>query len=251
MQDLINHSASKEIHELKADEFISFEQYISYRIVFDRFLSAGLEVPSDRTGPLDNCVFPVGCKMWRSASPNVDMSVFVLKEINLSEVTVRSQKYPEAQEHLLGRNTRIDHFVELYNDGVEFPPLIGYQHGEEIYLIDGNRRFLAAKKAGILTLKVFAEEIDNEGFTKNRTVFVQEALEKNLQVPQEVQNEIAGYRSGKEMRTVFKYVEKRRNEYPAIGDQLDALHKYLRGDNASIQDIWEKIDAIKASYPKT
>lgn len=42
------------------------------------------------------------------------------------------------------------------------------------------------------------------------------------------------------------YSEKRRSEYPPIGDQLDALWK--GGDVA--QEMLQKIQAVKAKYPK-
>jgi hypothetical protein len=176
--------------------------------------------------------------------------VFTLKEFDLSEVSIRSQKYPESQEHLLGRNTKIDYFVELYKSGTEFPPLIGYQHGNDIYLVDGNRRFLAAKKANIQKLKVFVEELDENALTKNRADYVQEAIDSGHQVDQEIISEIEKYQAGKELRTTFRYSEKRRNEYPAIGDQLDQIHKFLRGQPNKIQELWDKIDAIKQNYPK-
>jgi hypothetical protein len=250
MQELIDNTVNKEIHELKANEFLRFDDYISHRMKFDRYTSAGVSIPSNIIDPIDQCVFPVGCKMWRSAQPNLDMSVFTLKEFDLSEVNIRSQKYPESQEHLLGRNTKIDYFVELYKSGTEFPPLIGYQNGNDIYLVDGNRRFLAAKKANIQKLKVFVEELDENALTKNRADYVQEAIDSGHQVDQEIISEIEKCQAGKELRTTFRYSEKRRNEYPAIGDQLDQIHKFLRGQPNKIQELWDKIDAIKQNYPK-
>ena len=42
------------------------------------------------------------------------------------------------------------------------------------------------------------------------------------------------------------YIEKRQAEYPAIGDQLDALWK---GGEAAA-DMLAKVQAVKAKYPK-
>lgn len=48
------------------------------------------------------------------------------------------------------------------------------------------------------------------------------------------------------MFTARSYSEKRRSEYPPIGDQLDALWK--GGDAA--QEMLQTIQAVKAKYPK-
>lgn len=251
MQQLIDNTVDKEIHELHGSEFILFTDYIEHRIKFDRYMYANLPVPENVQHPIDTCTFPVGCKVWRKSGENLDQSVFVLKEFNLSDVNIRSQKYPESQEHLLGRNTRIDHFVELYEQNVEFPPLMGYQYGDDIYLIDGNRRFLAAKKANVQTIKIFVEELDDNSLTKNRTDYIQEAISNGAAVDLAIVEEIAALQSGKEFRTMFRYSEKRRNEYPAIGDQLDQIHKFLRGLPNNIDDMWDKIDATKSKYSKS
>lgn len=42
------------------------------------------------------------------------------------------------------------------------------------------------------------------------------------------------------------YIDKRRKEYPSIGDQLDAIWE---GGQATI-DMKTQIDAVKAKYPK-
>jgi len=44
----------------------------------------------------------------------------------------------------------------------------------------------------------------------------------------------------------LSYAEKRQDEYPPIGDQLDALWK--GGDAAA--EMLEKVQAVKAKYPK-
>jgi len=250
MQEKINNSADKKIHELKSNEFISFDDYIAHRGRFDRYKLQGLGIPHGIKQEIDDCVFPVGCKLWRLSGSEIDISVFVLKEFNLNTANIRSQKYPESQEHLLGRNARIDFYADLYASGEQFPALIGYQKGNDIYLVDGNRRFLAAKKANIQTIKVFVEEINNSKFTKNRSEFVADAVRKGISVDPIILDEVSKLKSGQESRTLFKYSEKRRNEYPSVGDQLDAIHKFLRNDTSELQAIWNKIDGIKGKYPK-
>lgn len=62
------------------------------------------------------------------------------------------------------------------------------------------------------------------------------------------QEEANQLRSQKEQDryNALTYAEKRRQEYPSIGDQLDALWK--GGEEAAAIKV--KINAIKAKYPK-
>ena len=47
------------------------------------------------------------------------------------------------------------------------------------------------------------------------------------------------------------YKRIRREEYPSVGDQLDAIWKMLEPEDGSeAQDIKDKINAIKSSFPK-
>ena len=46
------------------------------------------------------------------------------------------------------------------------------------------------------------------------------------------------------------YRELRANEYPALGDQLDALYWARKGDTAALDDIDTAIAAVKEAYPK-
>ncbi|AVX21585.1 protein of unknown function [Carboxydocella sporoproducens DSM 16521] len=49
----------------------------------------------------------------------------------------------------------------------------------------------------------------------------------------------------------YEYAEKRRQEYPPIGDQLDALWKLLEPPaGTEAHELKQKILAIKARYPK-
>lgn len=250
MQEMINNSASKEIYELRSNEFVTFNEYIGYRAKYDRYKNQGIDIPESLKNPIDNCVFPVGSKLWQSDSSGLDGSVFVLMEFEINQVQIRSLKYAEAQEQLLGRNARIEYFAELFKKGEEFPPLIGYKQGNDIYLIDGNRRFLAAKKANIQNIKIFIEEIDSEGITKNRKSYIDEAIAQNKIVSPDIQAEVNALESSKEKRIFFSFAEKRRNEYPAIGDQLDAILKALAGDSSDLNEIRQKWLQIKQKYPK-
>jgi hypothetical protein len=130
--------------------------------------------------------------------------------------------------------------------------LTGYQHGKDIYLTDGNRRFLAMKKAGVESAKIFLETVSDEGKPKNRPDYIKEALEKTLPVPQEVLDEMkAGVWSPiKRRRTLFSYKEMRKNEYPPIGDQLDAIHKYLQGNTKELEEIWKRLKKVKGCYDR-
>jgi hypothetical protein len=55
-----------------------------------------------------------------------------------------------------------------------------------------------------------------------------------------------GEENFKKFQTALSYVEKRRMEYPPIGDQLDALWK----GGAEAEAMKAKIQEIKAKYPK-
>lgn len=250
MQEKINNTALKEIHELCSNDFVLFSDYITYRAKHDRYKNQGLQIPDSLKSPIDDCIFPLGSKLWDSDNSELDGSVFVLTEFNISEVNIRSLKYAEAQEQLLGRNVRIDYFCELFKEGETFPPLIGYKQDTDVYLIDGNRRFLAAKKAGVQKVQIFIEEIDENGFTKNRKSYLDEAIASNKTINPLIQQEINKLQPSKDKRIFFRYSEKRRNEYPAIGDQLDAIHKYLRGNQNELTELWSDIDSIKSKYSK-
>jgi hypothetical protein len=48
------------------------------------------------------------------------------------------------------------------------------------------------------------------------------------------------------------YRARRKAEYPNIGDQLDALWKFVKdGDLVVVQDMLTKITAVKQRYPKS
>lgn len=47
-----------------------------------------------------------------------------------------------------------------------------------------------------------------------------------------------------------KAIRKRVSEYPAIGEQLDAIMKWVAGDDTEIKAIAAKCQAVKAKYPK-
>ena len=50
---------------------------------------------------------------------------------------------------------------------------------------------------------------------------------------------------------VLSYQQKRREEYPSMGDQLDAIYKKLSlGESADYDAIAVKIDNVKKKYPK-
>ena len=46
------------------------------------------------------------------------------------------------------------------------------------------------------------------------------------------------------------YRDYRRNEYPSIGDQLDAMHKAREGNWTELEKIDTLIKSVKAKYPK-
>lgn len=250
LQLMINNSAQKEVHELSSDEFLLFSDYAFYNTRQQNFKFKGLPLLDSQKKPLDHCSFPIGTKLWVNDDGQSDISVLILEEISLADFNVRSSKYVETQEHSLTRNQEIDKYASLMEAGVEFPALIGYRSGSDVYISDGNRRMLAAKKANLPSVKIFVEHVDENGFAKNRRSFVEEAVNNDISVQKKIIDEIEHLRNGKPIRIVFGYAEKRKNEYPAIGDQLDAIYKAINGNQSELISFWSKINAIKAKYPK-
>lgn len=241
-------NSKKEVWELTTPELTSLGNYLETRWVEDRRLYSSFQIsPQARK----DIFLPLGSKIWTTELGR-DESILILKEFDISKYNIRSCRYSEAQEHLLSRNVAIAHYADLYEKGAQMPPLIGYQHGDDIYLTDGNRRFLAAKKAGVKKLQIFVETVDDNGKPKNRTDYIKEALDKDLPVPQEVLDEMkAGlWVPIQRRRTLFTYKEKRRNEYPSIGDQMDAIHKFLQGDTKELEAMWKKLKKVKGCYDK-
>ena len=84
------------------------------------------------------------------------------------------------------------------------------------------------------------DPITNEVIGK-KAVFNQSKLDAKLSAEQ----------TKKDAYELVKYKDQRRAEYPAIGDQLDALYKKLHlGDSTDYDTIAEQITAIKLKYPK-
>ena len=55
------------------------------------------------------------------------------------------------------RNLRpevVEEFTALWREGVQFPPLVGVEHGERLIVIDGAHRLEAARRAGVKKVRV-------------------------------------------------------------------------------------------------
>ncbi len=73
------------------------------------------------------------------------------------------------------------------------------------------------------------------------------------------QEELAAHAAGiardKEIRDKRPYDQKRRDEYPDIGEQLDAIMKWVAGENEitatpELKSIAMSCMAVKSKYPK-
>jgi hypothetical protein len=53
-----------------------------------------------------------------------------------------------------------------------------------------------------------------------------------------------------EKNRVYTYSDIRREKYPKLGDQLDALYWARQGDDTILQQIDQQIESIKNQYPK-
>ncbi len=80
-------------------------------------------------------------------------------------------------------------------------------------------------------------------------------------VPEPTQTELEqAYQRYLEKKALTEYRDKRKREYPAVGDQLDTLWKALRGmglladptlDENTPEGMLARIEAVKAKYPKS
>lgn len=46
------------------------------------------------------------------------------------------------------------------------------------------------------------------------------------------------------------YALKRKNEYPPVGDMIDAICKFIQGDKTEIETLLARRASIKQKYPK-
>jgi hypothetical protein len=254
LQAVVDAAALKQFWECTPGELILMTAFLASRSRLDVAARTDHPIPNDVRQPIDFVKWPVGAKMWYYMN-GMDISVCELKKFNPKTDPIMSQKYPEAQEHLLGRSTTIDYYQELLESGVQLPPCMGYQDAAgNVYLIDGNRRFLAAKRAeGVQEILIWTELLDVDGMTKPLTVLVNEALKAGEPVPAEILKLVKAGTYGAprpEFRTVFSYKEKRRNLYPAVGDQLDAILKALSGDDTELKTLVAKIAEVKGKFGK-
>ena len=69
------------------------------------------------------------------------------------------------------------------------------------------------------------------------------------------QNKNQEFIEGAKLSDMRNYSEKRRDEYPDIGDQLDAIMKWVAGENEikvtpELKSIAMKCMSVKSKYPK-
>lgn len=70
-------------------------------------------------------------------------------------------------------------------------------------------------------------------------------VERELKLRQEEQQ-----RLDEENNRLFTYADIRKEKYPDLGDQLDALYWARQGNDTSLQQIDQEIESIKNQYPK-
>jgi hypothetical protein len=70
-------------------------------------------------------------------------------------------------------------------------------------------------------------------------------VERELKLRQEEQQ-----RLDEENNRLFTYADIRKEKYPDLGDQLDALYWARQGNDTSLQQIDQKIESVKNQYPK-
>ena len=70
-------------------------------------------------------------------------------------------------------------------------------------------------------------------------------VERELKLRQEDQQ-----RLDEENNRLFTYADVRKEKYPDLGDQLDALYWARQGDDTVLQQIDQSIENVKTQYPK-
>jgi len=78
-----------------------------------------------------------------------------------------------------------------------------------------------------------------------------ETEEEARAIAKQLMQHLQEVRNSKPPINPYEYAEKRRQEYPPIGDQLDALWEMLEpAGGTKAHDMKQKILAVKAKYPK-
>lgn len=77
--------------------------------------------------------------------------------------------------------------------------------------------------------------------------FVQEIVEET---PEWLKEEWAKAEQRRLEEEAIRYQSERAVAYPPIGEQLDAIYAALAGDNTKLNNILDRIQEVKAKYPK-
>lgn len=206
---------------------------------------------------------PVGTYRWDRANGDMDGSLGRLQVVRVEELIpyggLRFQWDIREQ-------AKVDSYRAIYRSGPCIsggnpePILSQYINPIKVYIdgngskiiLDGYKRWKAAQLEGLTELKAWVYETHNDAL-KNRTFYCREAVKagKEDEIPEgEFTLEALGASWPIYAKTIH-YDELRKVNYPAIGDQIDALIKYvLDGDDKALSGIIEKVMAVKARFPK-
>lgn len=242
----------KEPHELVTTDLINWNTVEYNRATFVRRLQK-----SPYATIWDYIEPPLGTYRWeRGPLGNLDAGLGRLQEIPLEGlIPYRSNKF----QWDFKEQTKIERYRAIYTKGAIIasgnptPTLSKYIDPIKVYkdangrvvIFDGYKRFMAAQAEGIKTLKAWVFETTNDALL-NITQYRELATEKGLTVSEDDVGHSAptyaptlGYQS---LRKIF---------YPAIGDQLDAITKYLvHEDTKDLKVLQERIAAVKKRFPK-
>jgi hypothetical protein len=249
----VSSGANKQPHELRGNQFVNFRDYKRSVANFKAFKRRNIPIEAFTSSPWDTLIVPVGAWRWNRGADNGDISVAQLVQVPSDSPHVRTIGNPVNNDFVISRELMAKSFCALIEEGIEFPPLEGYGFGNDIYIMDGHRRLAGAKYAGA-DVRIWVERVGEDSRTITRTEFLRQAIEANLTVPADV---LAEYQAegvfgseAAERRFLFTYREKRRFEFPSIGDQLDALYKARQGDSTAITALDALVAQVKLKYQK-
>ena len=247
---------TKQGHELASSDLINWRQ-----VEFNR----STYVRSNRKSPFatiwDYVEPPVGTWRWERGVGDLDVGLgrFQIVDINLIVPFGSGRAQWDARER-----AKIDSYRPIYKTGASTssgdpsPINSDYTDSIKVYVdsqgryivLDGCKRLLAAKAEGLTTISAWVFQTKDEHLV-NRTSVMKAAIEEEKELPQDEYTLANLGPSSPLYAPTLSYQECRKLSYPAIGDQLDAIIKYVKsGDRSQLDEILSEVSEVKLRYPK-
>jgi len=247
---------NKKPHELRSEDLVNWRSVENNRAAYIR-----INKKSPFCTIWDYIDPPVGTWIWDRGVGNLDVALGKLELVEMSSIIPlncgRAQWNPRER-------FKIESYRIIYRDKpVSAPgdpqsthsnyvdPIRVYEDNSNKYVIlDGYKRFMAAKKEGVLKIKAWVFKTENN-HTLNRTLYIKEAKDEGQEV---VDSEYTLDNLGPSSpiyAPTLSYRELRKLEYPPIGDQLDAVFKFfVENKSEELELISQKILEVKNKFKK-